>query len=98
MYTVKRDLLMEGLHAAGLKPRQPEGTYFVMADFSAVFDGDDLAFAQFLTREIGVACIPMSPFYSPEHAYLARTQARFAFCKDNQTLRAAGERLLRLKR
>ncbi len=97
MYTVKRDLLMNGLTAAGLKARAPEGTYFVMADFSDVFDGDDVAFAKFLTTEIGVACIPPSFFYSPEHAHLATKQARFAFCKGDDTLRAAGERLGKLK-
>lgn len=98
MYTAKRDLMMQALSVSGLKARIPEGTYFVLADFSDVFDGDGTEFARFLTTEIGVACIPPSPFYTPEHAYIARTQARFAFCKNDDTLRAAGERLARLAR
>jgi N-succinyldiaminopimelate aminotransferase len=98
MYTAKRDLMMQALDAAGLKAHMPEGTYFVMADFSDVYDGESVAFARYLTTEIGVACIPPGFFYGPDHAYLARTQARFAFCKSNQTLEAAGERLAKLRR
>ncbi len=97
MYAVKRDLMMAALKTAGLTASAPQGTYFVMADFSDLFDGDDLAFARYLTREIGVACIPPSLFYSPEHAHLGRKYARFAFCKHDDTLRAAGERLSRLR-
>jgi len=96
MYAAKRDLLLAGLKAAGLKARQPEGTYFVMADFSDVFDGDDLEFARYLTSEIGVACIPPTFFYCENHAHMASTQARFAFCKNDDTLREAVARLSHL--
>lgn len=96
MYAQKRDILVSGLKAAGLKARQPEGTYFVMADFSEVFDGDDLEFARYLTTEIGVACIPPTFFYCESHAHMASTQARFAFCKSDDTLRQAVERLSHL--
>jgi len=98
MYTAKRDLMMKALNGAGLKARTPEGTYFVMADFSDVFDGDDLEFARYLTSEIGVACIPPTFFYSTEHAHMASTQARFAFCKSDALLQQAAERLARLTR
>lgn len=98
MYTAKRDLMMKALNGAGLKARTPEGTYFVMADFSDVFDGDDLEFSRFLTSEIGVACIPPTFFYSTEHAHMASTQARFAFCKSDALLQQAAERLARLTR
>jgi N-succinyldiaminopimelate aminotransferase len=97
MYAQKRDLLMQGLSQAGLKARQPDGTYFVMADFSGVFDGDDLEFARYLTTEIGVACIPPTFFYSTDHAHMASTQARFAFCKSDDTLKEVAQRLSRLK-
>lgn len=93
MYTVKRDLMMHALSSAGLKARQPEGAFFVMADFADVFDGDDIDFARYLTSEIGVACIPPTFFYSTEHAHMASTMARFAFCKSDDLLRQAGERL-----
>jgi N-succinyldiaminopimelate aminotransferase len=98
MYTTKRDLLLQGLTNAGFKARTPEGTYFVVADFSDVFDGDDIEFSRHLTAEIGVACIPPTFFYSTEHAHMASTQARFAFCKADDTLRQAGERLAALSR
>ncbi len=97
MYTVKRDLLMDALAAAGLKARLPEGTYFVMADFSDVFDGDDIEFARYLTSEIGVACIPPTFFYCTGHAHMASTQARFAFCKSDEMLRQVAERLAKLR-
>lgn len=98
MYTAKRDLLLGGLAAAGLKTRAPEGTYFLLADFSDVFDGDDLEFARHLTADIGVACIPPTFFYSTEHAHMASTQARFAFCKSDSTLQEAARRLAALHR
>ncbi|HEX2622688.1 MAG TPA: aminotransferase class I/II-fold pyridoxal phosphate-dependent enzyme, partial [Phototrophicaceae bacterium] len=46
MYISKRDILMQGLSASGLKAFNPQGTYFIMADFSDVFDGDDVAFSR----------------------------------------------------
>lgn len=96
MYVTKRDLLMNALSGAGLRAKTPEGTYFVMADFSDVFDGDDIEFARYLTSEIGVACIPPTFFYCTEHAHMASTQARFAFCKSDAMLREVGERLSKL--
>ncbi|MFN8377321.1 MAG: aminotransferase class I/II-fold pyridoxal phosphate-dependent enzyme [Anaerolineae bacterium] len=98
MYAAKRDLLLGGLAAAGLKTRAPEGTYFLLADFSDVFDGDDLEFARHLTTDIGIACIPPTFFYSTEHAHMASTQARFAFCKSDTTLQEAARRLAALHR
>ena len=98
MYTAKRDLLLGGLAGAGLKTRTPQGTYFLLADFSDVFDGDDLEFARHLTTDIGVACIPPTFFYSTEHAHMASTQARFAFCKSDTTLQEAARRLAALHR
>ncbi len=98
MYTAKRDLLLGGVAAAGLITRAPAGTYFLMADFSDVFDGDDMEFARYLTAEVGVACIPPTFFYSTSHAHLATTQARFAFCKNDDTLREAASRLTALHR
>jgi len=98
MYTGKRDLMMRALNGAGLKARTPEGTYFVMADFSDVFDGDDLEFSRYLTAEVGVACIPPTFFYSTPHAHMASTMARFAFCKSDKMLQEAAERLATLAR
>lgn len=95
-YRAKRDLLMDALHAAGLKVTAPEGTFYMMADFSDVFEGDDVAFARHLITEIGVACIPPSAFFSPAHRYLTQNFVRFSFCKTDDTLQAAAERLVKL--
>jgi N-succinyldiaminopimelate aminotransferase len=98
MYSGKRDLLMEGLHAAGFKFMAPQGTYFIMADFSDLYEGDAVSFARHLTMDIGVGCIPPSPFYSDANRHIGDKWARFAFCKSDDTLRAASERLLKLRR
>jgi N-succinyldiaminopimelate aminotransferase len=98
MYAAKRDLTMQGLTHAGLKAQMPQGTYFVMADFSDVFDGTDVEFTKYLITEIGVACIPPTYFYSPAHAHLVSKQARFSFCKSDEILRGAGERLGKLSK
>lgn len=96
-YLCKRTLLLDGLTAAGLKVAPPQGTYFVMADFSSVFDGDAEAFTRHLITEVGVACIPPTSFYSAEHRHLGQKHVRFAFCKHDDTLRRAAERLARLQ-
>lgn len=96
LYTAKRDLMMQALRSGGLKTALPQGTYFAMADFSDVFDGDSRAFAQFLITEIGVACIPPTAFYSEPHQHLGRQQARFSFAKHDDALHATAERLARL--
>lgn len=98
MYVTKRDLMMAAVTGAGMTARSPEGTYFIVADFADIYDGNDVDFARYLTSEIGVACIPPTFFYSPEHAHMARTTARFAFCKSDDTLRQAGEKMAKLKR
>ncbi len=98
LYTKKRDLMMQAIESAGMKANQPEGTYFVMADFSDVYDdGNDVDFTKFLIREVGVACIPPSVFFSPEHRHRIGSHVRFSFCKDDDTLQEAGERMAKLR-
>ena len=93
-YTDRRDALREALAAAGLPVLPVQGAYFLMADFTALGFPDDVSFCRFLTREIGVAAIPPSAFYSdPARAPLL---ARFCFAKKPETLQAAALRLARL--
>jgi N-succinyldiaminopimelate aminotransferase len=92
-YTRKRDLIMQGIAGAGLKARAPQGTYFVMADFSEVFDGDDVAFARRMIEKAGVAVIPPTFFFSEGNKALGRTQTRFSFAKHDETLERAAERM-----
>jgi N-succinyldiaminopimelate aminotransferase len=98
MYQRKRDLLVTMLADAGLEPSTPQGSYFVMADFSAIFDGDDVAFARWLIEAGGVACIPPTFFYTPAHRDVVAKQARFAFCKQDSVLAAAAEKMQQLAR
>ena len=97
MYEKKRQLILTALDGAGLKSYVPEGTYFVMADYSGVFDGTPLEFTRYLTKDIGVACIPPESFYSQEHAHIGYGYVRFAFCKSDEMLQQAGERLAKLR-
>jgi N-succinyldiaminopimelate aminotransferase len=97
MYEKKRHLMLSALDGAGLKSFMPEGTYFVMANYSDVFDGTPLEFTRYLTKDIGVACIPPESFYSQEHAHIGQGYVRFAFCKSDEMLQQAGERLAKLR-
>jgi aspartate/methionine/tyrosine aminotransferase len=95
-YTARRDLLRGALHTAGLQTLPIGGSYFLMADLSDLGFPDDASFCRFLTAEIGVAAVPPSAFYlDPARAPLL---ARFCFAKKDETLRAAAERLVNLKR
>jgi N-succinyldiaminopimelate aminotransferase len=96
MYEAKRLLIQAALDSGGLKYRAPEGTYFIMADYSDVFVGTPLEFTRYLTKEIGVACIPPESFYGQEHAHIGQGYVRFAFCKSDEMLREVKERLSKL--
>ena len=97
MYEKKRQLILAALDGAGLKSYVPEGTYFVMADYSDVFNGTPLEFTRYLTKDIGVASIPPESFYSQEHVHIGHGYVRFAFCKSDEMLQQAGERLAKLR-
>ncbi len=97
MYTTKRDLMMTGIAGAGLKATMPKGTYFVVADFTDVFDGTDVEFARYMATEIGVGVIPPTAFYSEKHKHMGQNHVRFSFPKQNATLQTAAERMKKLK-
>ena len=89
-YRARRDLLVGELTRIGFEVRPPQGTYFICAGFRPFGFDDDLAFTRHLI-ELGVAVIPPSVFYErPENG---RSYVRFAFCKKEETLRAAVARL-----
>jgi len=93
-YLERRDLMLEILESVGLKSSVPRGAYYIMTEVGHLGFDDDAAAAEHLVKEIGVATVPGSSFYSkPE---LGRTKLRFSFCKKLQTLRAAGDRLAKL--
>jgi aspartate/methionine/tyrosine aminotransferase len=90
-YRARRDVTIAGLRDAGFQCAMPQGAYYVMADFSAISDEDDFTFARRLIREAGVGTVPGSSFYHSEGA--GRSLVRFVFCKREETLREAAERL-----
>ena len=93
-YQAKRDRFAKGMARSRFKILPCQGSYFQTADYSAISDEGDLAFAQRLTREHGVATIPLSPFYKDPPADLRLL--RFCFAKQDATLDAAIEKLCRI--
>jgi len=90
-YLERRDTLMRILAETGFEANPPAGAYYVMADVSHLGKGDDVEVANHLTKDVGVAVVPGSSFFSrPE---LGAHLVRFAFCKKIETLKEAGERL-----
>lgn len=93
-YRERREMLGAALTDAGFSFTLPEGAYYVLADFSAMSDLDDKAFALWLTSEAGIATVPGSSFHATPG--LGNRYVRFAFCKKRSTIEAAAERLLRV--
>ena len=92
-YQAKRDLFRQGLEGSRLKLLPSTGTYFQCVDISEVSDLSEADFCQWLTREIGVAAIPLSAFYGDG---FDQRVVRFCFAKKDETLALALERLRRL--
>lgn len=93
-YQAKRDRFREQLLATKLKPLPVPGGYFQLVDYSAVSDLPDAEFVKWLTVEHGVTAIPLSPFY--ESPPSGQRLARLCFAKNDATMDAAVERLLKL--
>jgi aspartate/methionine/tyrosine aminotransferase len=103
-YAEKRARLLKILTASGFKVYKPRGAYYIMTDISAFPDPDpkrfpaatrDVRFAKYLVEEIGVASVPGSSFYNDSND--GATQVRFTFCKKEETLAAAEQRLAKLR-
>ena len=92
-YQAKRDLFRQGLAGSRLKLLPSTGSYFQCVDISDVSDLGEADFCQWLTREVGVAAIPLSAFYADG---FDQRVVRFCFAKKDETLRAALERLRKL--
>ncbi|WP_347291239.1 pyridoxal phosphate-dependent aminotransferase [Kluyvera georgiana] len=92
-YQARRDLFVDALSQSRLKLLPCEGTYFLLADYSAISDLDDVSFCRWLTTEVGVAAIPLSVFCA---APFPHKLIRLCFAKQETTLLAAAERLCRL--
>jgi len=95
-YRERRDTLCPALAQAGFRFRVPDGAYYVLCDTAAVDpDADDVKLAHRLVREVGVAAVPGSSFYTDPAR--GRGKIRFAFPKRLETLAAAAERLAQIE-
>ena len=95
-YLERRDLILDILEGVGLRTSAPQGAYYVLADVSGLEFSSDVEAAGHLVREVGVATVPASSFYSrPE---MGARHIRFSFSKRLDTLRSAGRRLQALRR
>ena len=90
-YRARRDRMVRGLQACGLRCELPQGSYFALADHSAFGFADDYAFCRHLVEHGKVAAIPPGAFYLNKHK--AKSLVRFAFCKKDATIDGALERL-----
>ena len=94
-YQKRRDRLIQILDSSGFDPIVPEGAYYVMSDISGWAYPDDIEFCRFLVTEVGVAAVPGSSFFRDPAA--GKDLIRFTFCKKEETLALAEERLTAAK-
>jgi len=91
-YTERRDVFLGSLDGAGLEYYRPQGAYYVLVDVSRYGVDDDVAFCEWMAREVGVAGVPGSSFFHRPTNHLVRLH----FAKRKETLVEAGRRLRRL--
>jgi len=92
-YAKKKDVFLSYLRQLGLPFTEPQGTYFVLLDIASLGFASDAEASEWLIKEIGVAGVAGSSFFREPVNHLIR----FHFAKGEDTLRAAGERLLKLQ-
>lgn len=94
LYTEKRAMFLKYLDETGMVYTGPQGAYYVMVDISEFEWKSDVAFCEWMAREVGVAAVPGSSFFHEPVRHLIRLH----FAKRSETLAAAGERLLQLRK
>ena len=90
-YLKRRDRMLQILESAGFDYIVPKGAYHVMSDISSWDFPDDVEFWRFLVTEVGVAAVPGSSFFEDPAA--GKDLIRFTFCKREETMALAEERL-----
>ena len=93
-YQRRRDVVLDILERHRFTCYKPYGAYYIMTDISRFGFDDDVEFARYLVKDVGVAAVPGSSFY--KNAAKGRTKLRFCFCKRDETLAAADRRLEKL--
>lgn len=94
-YAIKREQMTSILDEVGIPYFRPQGAYYVFSDISSFGYKTDLEFAHYLVKDIGVAVVPGSSFFS--RSELGHKFVRFCFSKKPETLDAAKGKLLKLK-
>jgi aminotransferase len=94
-YLARRNKMLAILEDAGFRCFKPQGAYYIMTDVSRFGYPNDMEFARYLVKEIGVAAVPGSSFYHDPAD--GSQQVRFTFCKTDPTLEEAGRRLSKLR-
>ncbi len=94
-YQQKRDVLVGALSDSRFKILPCKGAYFLLLDYSEVSDLNDLDFCHWLIKEVGVAAIPLSPFYL-DGKLTNNKVVRLCFAKNDETLLKAAEILCQL--
>ena len=89
-YLEKKNRFQQQLLASKFELLPSEGTYFQLADYSKISNLNDVSFCEWLTKEVGVAAIPLSVFY---HEPAPQSIIRFCYAKTDETLQSASERL-----
>ena len=89
-YQKKRDIFLEEIKNCNFKIKKCDGTYFQLLGYSNVSNKSDMEFAEYLTKEIGVAVIPLSPFYEDRKS---RSLIRVCFAKSDDVLIKAAKKL-----
>jgi aminotransferase len=93
-YQRRRDVLLDILERHHFTCYKPFGAYYIMTDISSFGFADDVEFARYLVKDVGVAAVPGSSFYKSSKE--GRTKLRFCFCKRDETLTEADRRLEKL--
>jgi methionine aminotransferase len=89
-YENKRNVFLDAMRETKFKLMRCDGTYFQLLDYSSISDKPDMEFAEYLTNEVGVAVIPLSPFYEDKKS---RLLVRICFAKSDEVLREAAKKL-----
>jgi len=93
-YQRRRDVLLDVLDRHHFTCYKPDGAYYIMTDIRSFGFADDVEFARYLVKDIGVAAVPGSSFYKTSNE--GRTKVRFCFCKKDETLAEADRRMAKL--
>jgi methionine transaminase len=92
-YQHKRDVFLNEMKKSNFKLKPCNGTYFQLLDYSSISDLPDMEFSEYLTKEIGVAVIPLSPFFNDRKS---RSLIRICFAKSDEVLKEAAAKLQKL--